>query len=43
MITCPMAPGGQASWLQTGETVANPFFAASMKECGSVTKTVTLK
>ncbi len=30
---CTMAPG---SWLQTGETIANPFYADRMKTCGEI-------
>ncbi|MFN7134805.1 MAG: hypothetical protein ACK4N5_22185, partial [Myxococcales bacterium] len=35
--SCPMALGGRgAGWLQTGETVANPYFGARMLRCGSL-------
>ena len=33
---CPMAPGEGAQWLQTSEVIANPYFATSMKECGTI-------
>ena len=33
---CPMAPGQGAQWLQTSEVIANPYFATSMKECGTI-------
>ena len=33
---CPMAPGEGAQWLQPTETIANPYFATSMKECGTI-------
>jgi len=32
---CPMAmDGAGANWIQTGETVANPYYGASMLRCG---------
>jgi Cu(I)/Ag(I) efflux system membrane fusion protein/cobalt-zinc-cadmium efflux system membrane fusion protein len=38
VIHCPMA---HTDWLQSVETVANPFFAAaSMKRCGAVVRTL---
>jgi hypothetical protein len=33
---CPMAPGDGARWLQRTDTVANPYFATSMKDCGTI-------
>jgi Cu(I)/Ag(I) efflux system membrane fusion protein len=32
---CPMAPG---SWAQKGDTIANPYYGASMLTCGSFKK-----
>jgi len=32
-VYCPMA---KAHWFQTGTTVANPYFGASMSTCGSI-------
>lgn len=32
---CPMA---NASWIQTGKDVANPYFGASMSGCGEIRK-----
>ncbi|MBL8765269.1 MAG: efflux RND transporter periplasmic adaptor subunit [Phycisphaerae bacterium] len=41
VMNCPMAPGGaKGDWLQTSPDVANPFFAADMKECGSQVRTI---
>jgi len=34
---CPMAFGDRgAAWLQEGEKIANPYFGASMLECGEI-------
>ncbi|MEQ8763392.1 MAG: efflux RND transporter periplasmic adaptor subunit [Planctomycetota bacterium] len=34
---CPMAFGGKgAAWLQTGETIANPYFGSKMLRCGEI-------
>jgi RND family efflux transporter MFP subunit len=33
---CPMAPGEGARWLQPTEAIANPYFATSMKDCGTI-------
>ncbi len=35
VMHCPMAPG---DWMQRGDVVANPFYAAEMKSCGEVVK-----
>jgi Cu(I)/Ag(I) efflux system membrane fusion protein len=44
VLHCPMADDSRgADWLQVSETVANPYFAKSMKTCGSVTRTIDLK
>jgi RND family efflux transporter MFP subunit len=40
VVHCPMAPG---SWLQTSEVVANPYYADSMKRCGSVERTIATR
>jgi hypothetical protein len=37
---CPMAPGEGGRWLQTTTAIANPYFATSMKECGSVERVI---
>lgn len=36
-VYCPMA---KASWLQTAEKVANPYFGSEMPNCGKVTRTI---
>lgn len=37
LVHCPMAFDNQgADWVQADETVANPYFGASMLRCGSV-------
>jgi RND family efflux transporter MFP subunit len=33
---CPMAPGEGARWLQAAPEIANPYFATSMKQCGTI-------
>lgn len=34
---CPMVDGNKGgTWLQTGDTIANPYFGASMLRCGEV-------
>lgn len=38
---CPMAPGDGARWLQTSDRISNPYFATSMKECGSIEGTLS--
>ncbi|MFH1844153.1 MAG: hypothetical protein ABIF77_13180, partial [bacterium] len=36
---CPMAmDGAGANWIQTGETVANPYYGATMLRCGRRTR-----
>lgn len=40
VMHCPMAPG---TWLQQGATLANPYYATDMKECGDVIKTIEAK
>ena len=38
---CPMAAGSKgASWIQEGEEVFNPYFGASMLDCGEVSYSV---
>lgn len=37
---CPMIPGGSARWLQPTDQVANPYFATSMKACGTIQGTI---
>ena len=32
--------GGGASWVQSGETIANPYYGASMLRCGEVRERV---
>lgn len=37
LASCPMALDGKgASWLQSGDTLANPYFGAKMLRCGSI-------
>jgi len=36
VLHCPMVKGGGGDWLQTDKKVANPYFGASMLECGGV-------
>jgi len=37
---CPMAFGGRgAAWLQEGETIANPYYGATMLDCGEFRRT----
>lgn len=47
VMNCPMAPGikrgARGDWLQTSPDVANPFFAAEMKTCGSQVRTITTR
>jgi Cu(I)/Ag(I) efflux system membrane fusion protein len=38
VLHCPMAPG---DWLQKSDAVANPYYADSMKQCGSVVRTIS--
>jgi RND family efflux transporter MFP subunit len=42
LLNCPMAfdRGEGANWIQTTETVENPYYATSMKRCGSVVETL---
>ncbi len=41
---CPMANEGTgADWIQQTDAIANPFFASSMKECGSVIRRIESK
>lgn len=40
VMSCEMAPGGAGQWLQTNGTIANPFFANTMKECGEMVRTI---
>lgn len=37
VMHCPMAPG---NWLQTSETLANPYYGRTMKQCGEVVATI---
>jgi RND family efflux transporter MFP subunit len=37
VIKCPMTGG---SWLQVDDNIANPFFAATMKTCGGVVRSI---
>jgi Cu(I)/Ag(I) efflux system membrane fusion protein len=36
---CPMAGSGGAEWIQTSETIANPYFGRAMHTCGSIRQT----
>jgi hypothetical protein len=38
LMHCPMVEGGGGDWLQTSKKVANPYFGASMLECGGIKK-----
>jgi hypothetical protein len=40
---CPMAPGDGGRWLQTSAEIANPYFATSMKACGSIERRVPIR
>lgn len=41
VMHCPMADENRgADWLQSAEPLANPYFATSMKQCGSVERTI---
>jgi len=41
-VKCPMAFGGRgATWLQSGTTIANPYFGSAMSRCGSVVETLS--
>ena len=31
---CPMVPGGEGDWLQSGGELANPYFGSEMLRCG---------
>jgi hypothetical protein len=37
---CPMAPGDGAHWVQPSDHIANPYFATSMKECGTIERAI---
>ncbi|MBL8886476.1 MAG: efflux RND transporter periplasmic adaptor subunit [Phycisphaerales bacterium] len=37
VVNCPMA---KADWLQRTKTIANPYYADDMKECGSLVRSV---
>jgi RND family efflux transporter MFP subunit len=40
LMNCPMAFDlGEAHWLQDSDSVANPYYATTMKKCGSVVET----
>lgn len=38
VVNCPMA---DANWLQRGTTIANPYYADDMKECGTVVRSLS--
>jgi Cu(I)/Ag(I) efflux system membrane fusion protein/cobalt-zinc-cadmium efflux system membrane fusion protein len=40
---CPMAPGDGARWIQPSDQVANPYFATSMKECGTIERSIAIR
>lgn len=41
LMNCPMAFDlGVAHWLQDSDSVANPFYATTMKKCGSLVETL---
>lgn len=33
---CPMVPGKQGDWVQTNQTINNPYFGKSMLKCGEI-------
>ena len=44
LVRCPMAFHDQgANWLQTTDTIANPYYATEMKSCGGVEELIPLK
>lgn len=40
---CPMAPGDGARWVQPTDRIANPYFATSMKECGTIERSIATR
>ena len=40
VVNCPMWDKSPARWLQTSDTVANPFLGMKMPKCGDVVKTM---
>jgi Cu(I)/Ag(I) efflux system membrane fusion protein/cobalt-zinc-cadmium efflux system membrane fusion protein len=40
---CPMAPGDGARWIQPSNQIANPYFATSMKECGTIERAIAAR
>lgn len=38
---CPMAAGRGATWVQEGDTIDNPYFGESMRQCGDFQDTVS--
>ncbi len=43
VVRCPMAFHDQgANWLQTNDTIANPYYATEMKSCGGIEETLPL-
>jgi hypothetical protein len=40
---CPMAPGDGARWVQPSDQIANPYFATSMKECGTIERAIAAR
>ncbi len=38
---CPMAAGRGATWIQEGDTIDNPYFGESMRQCGDLRGTVS--
>jgi RND family efflux transporter MFP subunit len=44
LMNCPMAPGGgKGDWVQSSPDLANPFYGADMKKCGSPVRTITTR
>jgi hypothetical protein len=35
---CPMVPGNQGHWVQTSETIDNPYWGKAMLRCGTIEK-----
>jgi membrane fusion protein, copper/silver efflux system len=40
-VVCPMVEGREGTWLARNEAVENPYYGASMLDCGEVTGKVT--
>lgn len=36
LANCPMVPSGEGNWVQTSQSVSNPYFGKAMLTCGSI-------